>query len=123
MRKGFSLIEILISLALFAIFIMAFIPFFIVNLKHSTENLHREQAIYTADKLLNHLAALDFSNPCLSEGNHTCESDNGTCCGDLAGHENLSYEVIKESDNLKKIRVLSQFSGKGITIERLKGNW
>lgn len=128
-RKGFSIIEVLVALAIFSIAILGIGATILYNIKFAKINKFRELACYKADRLLNYLSSLPYTNPCLDIGNRTCETDTGACCNGLAGDPEVSYSVenLGADIDIKKISVTVKFKSGDyegeVSLEQIKGNW
>ncbi|WP_163327689.1 prepilin-type N-terminal cleavage/methylation domain-containing protein [Desulfurobacterium thermolithotrophum] len=126
-RKGFSVVEVLIALAIFSIAILGIGATVVYNIKFAKINKLRERALYKADKLLNYLTSLPYDSSCLTVGIRNCQTDAGTCCNGFAGDPEISYSVENLETDIKKISVTVKFkSGDyegGVSLEQIKGNW
>ena len=127
-RKGFSLLEILVVITIITITVMALGYGLTYAVKYSKLNNLREQALYKADKVANHLSALDFNHACLQPGvTYDCGSDTLGCCDGYSGDSSITYTVESVNPDLKKIVVEVKFESMKtpgrVHLERLKGNW
>jgi len=128
MRRGLSLVELVVAVAIILISVLALTYLLAYTLKYSELNSQRQEALYKAESVLNHLTTLDFSNSCLSPGTHPCETDTSGCCGDYSGDSSVVYEVVDVNSDLKDISVVVTYGEStgergSVKIERLKGNW
>jgi prepilin-type N-terminal cleavage/methylation domain-containing protein len=122
-RKGFSIIEVLVALAIFSIAILGIGAAILYSINFAKQNEQREEALYKADKLLNYLMSLSYDHFCLADGTqYRCETDNGTCCNDLAGDPEVGYSV-NETPDIKTIKVTVSLKNGNYTLEQIKGNW
>ena len=126
-RNGFSIIEVLVALAIFSIAILGIGATILYNIKFAKINELREIALYKADKLLNYLTSLPYDSSCLAVGTRNCQTDDGICCNGFAGDSEISYSVENPEADIKKISVTIKFKsgdyeGK-VSLEQIKGNW
>ena len=134
-RKGISIIEILIALAIFSIAILGIGKLTFQAVKFSRVNELKEKAIYKAEKLLNYLVSLNYTDSCLdnSTEKECCQNgicSNETCCrGLICTDENFTirYSVNEADTDIKKISVKVEFrignQTYEVSLEQLKGNW
>ncbi|OMH41340.1 type IV pilus modification PilV family protein [Desulfurobacterium indicum] len=128
-KEGFTLIETLIAMAIFTIAMLGIGMLIIFNIKYSKINQEREAALYKANKVLEHLVSLNYTDSCLTVGiDETCNNDPDTCCDGFSGDANIEWIVENGVDpNTKKIKVISSFSYQNyhgnVTLEYIKGNW
>ena len=129
MRKGFTIIEAVVAMAIFAIAILGIGALLVFNIKYSKINEEREVALYKANKVLEHLISLNYTDSCLTIGTDaTCENDTGLCCDGFAGDKNMRWIVNSgTSPDTKKIAVIATFNYQNytgnITLNYIKGNW
>jgi len=145
-KKGFSLIELLIAMAIFSISILGMGTLIFHSVKLIKTNKLKGAAIHKAEELINYLTSLPYNNPSLEFKNYTC-CTNGKWCNPDSGGENCcsndikdflentdfcgSFTTIKYSvipvncTDIKKIRVIieSKSDNFTLTLEQLKGNW
>lgn len=126
-RYGFSIVELLVVLVIVSVVFLGLAVLSNTNIKISSMNSQREEAINTANNVIKFLYLLSYDDNCLSIGNHTCTK---ICCGIDSANDNLNvaYSVSNGiEENTKLIRVIVEFSmgthkGK-VEVERIKGNW
>ncbi|RLG68502.1 hypothetical protein DRN93_02660 [archaeon] len=125
--RGFSLVEVMVALAVLAIVVLGVEAMLIHQIRFSKVNTLREEALFKASKVLENLMSKDFTDACLSLGSHSCADDGGACCLEYAGDSSLSWEVTTDADSTKKIAVTAIFSFRSyqgeIGISSLKGDW
>ncbi|SMP14236.1 N-terminal methylation motif-containing protein [Desulfurobacterium pacificum] len=125
-RRGFTVIEVLVAMVIMMISVLALTLALIYAIKFSKLNLLREQALYKAEKLVNYLVSLPYTDTCLQAGTYNCSSGT-SCCDGFAGDRQVSYSVSDNGSDLKKIEVNVEFSygsyNATVHLERLKGNW
>jgi len=133
--KGFSVVEILIALAIFSIALLGIGKLTFQIVKFGKVNELREKAIYKAEKLLNYLVSLNYNDSCLDDSpeKECCQNgicSNETCCGELiCTDENftIDYSVNTTAMDIKKISANVEFKVNNqiykVSLEQLKGNW
>ena len=144
-KKGFSLIELLIAMAIFSISVLGMGTLIFHSVKLIKTNKLKGAAIHKAEELINYLTSLPYNN---SSNNTWYVCINGTWCNnsELYGEnccsndikdflENtdfcrnfttIKYSVIPVNcTDIKKIRVTieSKSDNFTLTLEQLKGNW
>ena len=128
-RSGFTIIEVIVAMAIFAIAILGIGALLLFNIKYSKINEEREIALYKANKVLEHLISLNYTDSCLAIGtDDTCENDTGSCCDGFAGDENIRWIVNSgTSPDTKEITVIATFTYQNytgnVTLNYVKGNW
>jgi len=145
MRRGFSLVELLISMIILAIAISSILPLvatyhkitkktFAINQnstgKTSGNSTYKpsssvNDAVLRASTVLENLSKFHSNSTCL-EGNYTCASSKkGACCGVYAGDPSISVSVTSYngSSNLKLITVNVEFSEGNYTMKEIVGIW
>jgi len=134
-REGFSVVEILIALTIFLIAVLGIGRLTFYTVKAGRINELKEEAIYSAERVLNHLISLSYTNSCLTESNCTplCENRNcvnENCCNDSLCEDwefRITYSVNSSSTGIKKITVNATFkvgnTFHSIKLEQLKGDW
>ncbi|WP_456395365.1 type IV pilus modification PilV family protein [Desulfurobacterium sp.] len=128
-RKGFTIVEALVAMAIFAIAILGIGMLIIFNIKYAQINQKREAALYKANKVLENLASLNYTSTCLTIGtDKTCNNDPDNCCDGFTGDSNIEWKVTSGPDpNTKEITVTCRFSYQNyngnVTLQYIKGNW
>jgi len=130
-RKGFNLIEAVVSIAIFLAILIAVLNLTTVFSIQRIENSKREKAFLEIQELSNYIDSLSYTNPCLDNGTTVyCKEDNGTCCGENLKGSDLEYKVVETTINdikVKKIIITSSFNIKDkkvtIQVEKIKGDW
>jgi hypothetical protein len=96
MKKGFTLIETLASLALLMLAVLFSARIVVFALDHSRNSSLRFRLIETSDYYKNYLSSLPFSAPDLADGSHRQDSQRFI----------VTWRVEPAVDGLKKINLL-----------------
>ncbi len=127
--SAFTLIEVLVALFIFVISFVALSANATYILKYQRINEERQQALLKAGFLLNRLMSLDYSSTCLTVGSHNCANDDGTCCGDYKGSDDLSWTIVDGPDSgiTKRVSVVVNFRYQNyqgnVQLSSIKGEW
>ena len=115
-KLAFTLIEVLVSLAILSLVILFVVPAFISITKLGTKNEQIMKLEKEAYGLANFIYSKKFEDVCLKEGEH-CKDDN--CCQGFDSR--LYYSVEDINSQLKKITV--RVSNSDYELIFLKGKW
>ncbi|MEO2068948.1 MAG: prepilin-type N-terminal cleavage/methylation domain-containing protein [Desulfurobacteriaceae bacterium] len=121
-REGFSILEVVISMAILLIVFLGIVPMLFLSKKVQVVSRERQKAAILGETLINKLASLSFNDTCLENG--TVEScKNSDCCFELKGNNEISYSVMQLDNNTKIIKVEVDYGNNfKLEFERIKGN-
>jgi len=100
-RNASALPEVMVALVVFTITTAFFLVFFSSNLFLDAKAIKREKAFLITKSLSNYLQSLEYDDPCLMLGNHSCE--NNTCCAFWKDVNDLWYYVDNFSSDIKQV--------------------
>jgi len=100
-RNASVLPEIIVAIVIFMIAVTVFLFFFSSSLLLNARAVKREKAFLITKSLSNYLQGLEYDDPCLNLGNHSCE--NNTCCASWKDIDNLWYYVDNFSSDIKQV--------------------
>ena len=136
MRKGFSFVELLITLIILAVLVGSVIPIISSSHKITRENFIIDEnsphelssvndAVVKANAVLEFLSKIHTNSTCL-EGNYTCnDTAKAMCCGIYRGDPGISVSVVpyNGTPNVKLIIVRTEFKDGNYTVKQVVGIW
>ncbi len=118
--RGFSLVEVLVSIAIIALILLPLAYGLNLTLKANKSYQEKADKLGKLTSLVNYLSTLNFDDSCLEIGNYTCV--NNPCCNGL-NQTNITYSVSEKDENLKLIKVEWKDEKGSFKLFRLKGDW
>ncbi|MCX5798954.1 MAG: prepilin-type N-terminal cleavage/methylation domain-containing protein [Proteobacteria bacterium] len=107
-NKGFTIIEVLIAIAILIISMLAVLNTLVIVTEHNLNNISRDEAIRIAEQKMNELRNTNFSS--LADGSSSVTRN----IRNLAKTYNIEWTINNFSSNSKVLQVSVKWTYKGI---------